>query len=240
MSSTQTHALSAETLTATYTSLMAVAHDAGREDLSAMGSTAAKLAEFGLNGNFWAQVVEDLRGVYRERFSAKPAVQLPLGSTESVRQVMARHDVSVAEKMADAKKPAGPEIQVPQGTFTVEYPDGTYETLRIETIAKGKFAGSTIASFLSGPDNSIDFTGFAFVNKLDQVHIWKRFANLRGSRKESALRVVLLGDKNDQGDMREAYAMRSGRCGRCHRKLTVPASLHRGLGPECASLLGVA
>lgn len=30
-----------------------------------------------------------------------------------------------------------------------------------------------------------------------------------------------------------------GRCGRCSRKLTVPESISTGLGPECASVLGV-
>jgi hypothetical protein len=30
-----------------------------------------------------------------------------------------------------------------------------------------------------------------------------------------------------------------GRCGRCNRKLTVPESIETGLGPECASKLGL-
>ena len=29
-----------------------------------------------------------------------------------------------------------------------------------------------------------------------------------------------------------------GICGRCGRKLTVPESVERGLGPECAGLVG--
>lgn len=30
-----------------------------------------------------------------------------------------------------------------------------------------------------------------------------------------------------------------GRCGRCNRPLTVPASIHTGLGPDCAEQMGV-
>lgn len=30
-----------------------------------------------------------------------------------------------------------------------------------------------------------------------------------------------------------------GKCGRCGRKLTVPASIERGIGPECAGILGL-
>ena len=31
-----------------------------------------------------------------------------------------------------------------------------------------------------------------------------------------------------------------GRCGRCGRKLTVPASIATGIGPECAAIMGIA
>ena len=36
----------------------------------------------------------------------------------------------------------------------------------------------------------------------------------------------------------EAYAIGSGKCACCGRTLTVPASVHRGLGPDCAKKYG--
>lgn len=161
--------------------------------------------------NVLAAVLEEVREIYRERFT-------PASATEPV-------------------DPRPRPIEVPEGTFTVEYPDGSYETLRIRREAWAD--GKAVASFLSGPDNETSFTGFAFVGLGPEVRVWSRFANLKGSRKVDALRVILLGDPEENAGLREAYAMRSGRCGRCGRKLTVPASLHRGLGPECAEKLGL-
>jgi hypothetical protein len=31
----------------------------------------------------------------------------------------------------------------------------------------------------------------------------------------------------------------AGKCGRCGRKLTVPQSIETGIGPECASIMGL-
>ena len=45
---------------------------------------------------------------------------------------------------------------------------------------------------------------------------------------------LILGQPTKSAESREAYALLSSRCARCNRTLTVPASIHRGLGPECA------
>lgn len=36
------------------------------------------------------------------------------------------------------------------------------------------------------------------------------------------------------------YGIRTGRCGRCGRRLTDPESIRRGIGPECAALVRAA
>jgi len=40
-------------------------------------------------------------------------------------------------------------------------------------------------------------------------------------------------------NLAEAHALSSGNCLACLRTLTVPASIHRGLGPDCAARLGL-
>lgn len=119
---------------------------------------------------------------------------------------------------------------VVEGTFTLVGDSGNYRTLRIKTAGpNSNLAGKRIASFLSGPDNESSYSGFAFVNDDGSFKVWKRFADNQSLT--SALRALLTGDMEAAG---MAYALESGNCYRCGRKLTVPASINRGLGPDCA------
>lgn len=150
---------------------------------------------------------------------------------------------------------------VRDGTYTVvfthdevrHYSDGDSiaadveerRTLRLRDAtswAKDLPAGSQVAEFLSGPDNETDFTGFAFVVN-GKPRVWRRFRE-SGSTLTRALpnesRIVqalehLLG-MDDPSEAGYRYALESSRCYRCNHKLTVPASIHRGLGPVCAGM----
>lgn len=114
------------------------------------------------------------------------------------------------------------------GTFTVVM-EGEHITLRVEVCDSGNLKGKTIVSFLSGPDNTRDFTGFAFWNQeRESLAMWKKFAD--NQKLKQAVYAIL----NDQIGAGEAYALESGNCFLCNRKLTVPASLHRGMGPICS------
>ena len=134
--------------------------------------------------------------------------------------------------------PASKTIQ--DATYTVVRPDGSYRTLKFHTKSEGSLAGKTIVSYLSGPDNETNFTSCAFYNQeTGQCSIWRRF-RIPGTQELAndilaAVRVVL----ENPGFAGETYALRSGRCCRCGRKLTVPASIHRGMGPDCAERYGV-
>lgn len=130
--------------------------------------------------------------------------------------------------------PASPAI--PNGTYTVMLPSGDYRTLKLDDAPEtfNKAPGTQIASFLSGPDNSTNFTGFAFVNGQGYT-LWGRFlANSDQSAIREALQGLLFGSIDGARAAGEAYALQSGRCWVCGRKLTVPASLHAGMGPICA------
>lgn len=122
-------------------------------------------------------------------------------------------------------------------TFTVVLDEtGAYRTLKLTDCPDhmGKPSGTQIASFLSGADNESNYTGFAFVFG-SRFAVWSKFK--ADSKLALALKKLLAADRDAQIEFGHAYAIESGNCSRCGRKLTVPASIHRGLGPKCAEMI---
>ena len=189
---------------------------AEKADLDNLKGRGAKLAadlqrNRGWTGmaNVWAAMLEEWRRIYLRRAGAAP---------------------TPAHLMPT---PARPPIA--DATYTVALADGTHATVKIETMpANSSFApGRRIASYLAGPDNETSFAGFAFIDG-DTLRVWSRYQNSeRAARYADATRLIL-GQPTKSAESREAYALLSSRCARCNRTLTVPASIHRGLGPECA------
>jgi hypothetical protein len=95
-------------------------------------------------------------------------------------------------------------------------------------------------STLTGPDNTRDFT---YIGTMDSFG----FRTTKKSKmSDDALPVravrffadqVLAGEKVPETVSLEVR--HEGRCGRCGRALTVPESIDRGIGPECAGKLGL-
>lgn len=125
-------------------------------------------------------------------------------------------------------EPTAEPVEIPDGIYTVVRGE-QYRTFRVKTANNGNLQGKRIVEYLSGADNDNDFTGFAFLNG-KQISLWTRYRNSAGSILLSF--ASYLG--SDWKSAGEAYAIRSGKCYRCGHTLTVPTSLHRGLGPECA------
>lgn len=126
------------------------------------------------------------------------------------------------------KNPTTPvSVDIKDGIYTVVI-GGDYRTIRIKTAKQGNLKGKRIVSYLSGPNNESDYTGFAFLNP-NGFQVWGRYKGYVNSQLEAAIKVM--GNPEEAG---ESYAMQSGNCYCCGRPLTVPASLHRGLGPICA------
>ena len=123
---------------------------------------------------------------------------------------------------------------VPNGTFSVVFKSDEfeeYQTLRIRRKVQGNFKGKMIAEYFFGPDNTKDFKGFAFVEGRD-LTVWRDYKESPSlARWTEAFNVIINGGDKEAG---LAYAMHSGNCYRCGKVLTVPASLNRGLGPDCA------
>jgi hypothetical protein len=123
---------------------------------------------------------------------------------------------------------------VPDGYYTVVFNEATDDriTLRYRTQdTDADFApGRQVVAYLTGPDNTIDYRGFAFADPKTGVwNVWKRFMN--NEHLARALEVV----HSDFEMAGMTYALESSNCWRCNRLLTVPASVHRGLGPVCAA-----
>lgn len=126
-----------------------------------------------------------------------------------------------------------PTTGIVPGYYTVSMAGGTYKTFRIKPHwDESDTTGTLVACYLAGPDNSNDYVPFAFV-KGNNVFVWRRFKT--ETLQVVALTALVQGDYTDSGAL---YAQRSNNCWRCNRHLTVPASLHRGLGPECARIIG--
>lgn len=124
------------------------------------------------------------------------------------------------------------------GRYTVEFADGTWVTLRLREHWDEAAAarGELTIGWLSGSDNESSYTGFGFVSRAGELRVWRKFA-ADDLKRQRAAAAVLLGSA-DPTTYGMAYAEREGACWRCGRTLTVPASLHRGLGPDCAKIVG--
>lgn len=136
-------------------------------------------------------------------------------------QVEARAGVvPFAEAYAQAVAPE----PVYDGVYTVVRPDETHRTFRLRTQAPdAKFApGKQVIEHLSGADNEGDYTAFGFVAD-GRVQVWKAH---RGNVALLRDAEALLADPS--------AALVAAHCFRCGRRLTVPASLNQGYGPECA------
>jgi len=140
-------------------------------------------------------------------------------------------DVPATPAPVQPVQPAQPRSLPSDGTYTIVHADGSHRTLKVHTPREGGLAGKHIVKYLCGQDNDSDYAGFAFISDTGYINLWKRFA---GNEALAADANVLVSPEQAQA-AGLAYALNSGNCYRCGRTLTVPASIHRGLGPDCAA-----
>lgn len=128
------------------------------------------------------------------------------------------------------------DANVSEGYYTVELVDGGHRTIRLSKWKQdNRRPGKQIRwiGYLSGPSNTSDYETFARQHDDGSYVFMPRFRE--DGDLAAALAVVLHGDDAARVRARHQYALESSRCARCNRELTVPASIHMGLGPECAS-----
>lgn len=95
--------------------------------------------------------------------------------------------------------------------------------------------GPWFVSVLVGPDNNRDYTflGTIFANGKFKHSEKSKIRETAPSAKGIDFLMNTCLERKDVPDALEVWT--SGVCGACGRKLTVPESIERGLGPECAS-----
>lgn len=122
---------------------------------------------------------------------------------------------------------------IPDGRYTIVYPNNEYRTIQLETPKEGGLAGKQILALPSGDGK---FKGIAFVGPRG-IAFWKKFAAAETPQRLERIRRAYEVVAADPGAAGKAYGLKSGNCYRCFRQLTTPASLAAGIGPECAGKL---
>lgn len=113
------------------------------------------------------------------------------------------------------------------GTYTITGPRGR-RTFKVSTAQNGTLKGKRIIAVLNGPDNESDYLGVAFLTNEDTAAVWRKHQGTQWETLARAFVQIMLKGM-------EGYAVdASNTCRRCNRRLTVPTSIHNGLGPECA------
>jgi hypothetical protein len=123
--------------------------------------------------------------------------------------------------------------------FTVSNPKGeryTFKVTKKDTSERGPeiFFGA----LLTGSDNESDYTYMGVVTG-ETVRTTKASRYAQDSKPVKVL-AWALAVVNGKRNLPEGYAIRhEGRCGRCGRTLTVPESIDNGIGPDCATVMGL-
>jgi hypothetical protein len=125
---------------------------------------------------------------------------------------------------------------------------GEWRTFQIRRQAvDAEFApGKTVVSLLTGPENTSDYTGFAFADENDGIRIWRSKRESAHFRYYAGMVAEFLGGRLEGGgeDAEDQYLVVNDRtysvhaerrCAICGRDLTTPESVERGIGPICAS-----
>lgn len=127
-----------------------------------------------------------------------------------------------------------------RAVFTIESrKTGARYTYRVNEIEDKP--GSFFASLLTGPDNTSDYSYIGLMNVVTGFRTTKNSKMTETSTPVRALKFfcekVVIG-KREPYDL-DMNFWHEGRCGKCSRPLTVPSSIVRGIGPECATKMGL-
>lgn len=123
--------------------------------------------------------------------------------------------------------------------FTIETPERHYTFLVDKVEPTANFPKPAwFVKLLTGPDNTGDYT---YLGKLDdftgQLILTGKSALPADAFPVRLLNRVLARVWTGDHKAYMAHGYRThheGRCGKCGRRLTVPASINSGIGPECA------
>jgi|SRR5688572_3210975 len=114
---------------------------------------------------------------------------------------------------------------------------GAHYTYRINKADKGDF---WFVNLLTGPDNTSDYTYVGVLGgKADDRHLKLTGKSKFTPEAKPVVAFQYVWDRVFSGKLpAQAVIRHEGKCGCCGRALTVPASIDRGIGPECAKKIG--
>lgn len=129
--------------------------------------------------------------------------------------------------------------QIISGTYTiVSAKTGDHRTVKIQDddfawMTNFKpVAGTRIVAAMTGADNERSFTSIGTLTPNGELRIWKKHEGRADF--VAAVKYLLAKGVGNEVEYGKNYAVRSGKCFICNRKLTTPASVHYGYGPDCA------
>lgn len=106
----------------------------------------------------------------------------------------------------------------------------TYRVVRAR-----KREGLWFVSFLRGPDNGADYAYLGTLDAGGALRLTRASqAGPTAPAYQAFLWFALAMAQGRTSALAQFQFFHLGRCGRCGRELTVPESVERGLGPECA------
>jgi Family of unknown function (DUF6011) len=166
------------------------------------------------------------RGVYAGAEAAREMSPAPAPDPQPRRVEDMSRRLSTAEDVVDFALAGNARLTL-RSTAT-----GARFTYRIKSIRDDD--SPHFVSLLTGADNE---TGFEFLGTIFQDGQYRRSRKSRiGADAKSAVAFAWVWGEVTAGAMpARCEAWHEGRCGACGRVLTVPASIGRGLGPDCAS-----
>jgi len=110
---------------------------------------------------------------------------------------------------------------------------GVHFTYRVRASEDGKVS---FVSLMNGPDNEKNYSYLGTIRDGIFAHGAK---SKIGADAPSAKAFTWFHNHLKSSTVpAQLQVWHEGRCGRCGRKLTHPESIERGIGPECAGLLG--
>lgn len=181
------------------------------------------------------QYAQDYSGTFS--FMISMQVQVLGGQWLTKGQAAAVINCAVAEyrrnQPAEQQAPAAPVAAskvVADGWYTIVGPKGGHRTLRLQAV-EGEPVKQWLA-YLSGSDNEGDYTSIGFVTGTE-VRLFNKYIG-QYTDIVAAARFLVRNAANI-GEYGRQYALQSGKCYVCNRKLTTPESIAAGIGPVCAS-----
>jgi|SRR5215469_393290 len=116
----------------------------------------------------------------------------------------------------------------------------TYKVQRAEN-RDGTPANRWFVKVLNGPDNDSDYAYIGLIDTKLNGTVFRQTDKARYKADATCVKAfVFFWTHVERGHLPTDLVVRhEGSCGRCGRTLTVPSSIDLGIGPECASKMGM-